>query len=313
MNPIISACICTYDRYDLLPKAVDSLLNQSLEKELYKIIIVDNSPDLEKAQNFSKKYQNFSNIIYIIEKEPGLSNARNVALNICETEYIAYMDDDAIATFDWLKNLLYGFETFSPDVAVVGGKVEPIFEVEPPLWLHDSLLSFLSIVDWGGNARIAEPSEWFAGTNIAFHTKTLLELGGFNVKLGRIGSGASLLSNEEIQVIKLIRSQNKKLVYVPEAAVKHLVESKRLTQEWFRKRVAWQAVSDFMSDFNTALNRVKNGWDWVMEYFFKLPPKLRNINSLYINTDSPELFRHQLDAIYLLTISLLNGFEFLGK
>lgn len=309
MKPLVTGCICTYNRYDLLPKAIDSLFNQSIDKESYRIIIVDNSPNNKKTLQFKEKYHNPPFVHYLIEETPGLSNARNIALKACETEYIAYMDDDAIASPDWLKNILFGFEAFGPDVAVVGGKVEPIFEIDPPIWLHPSLLSFLSIIDWGGEARIARLNEWFAGTNIAFHVPSLRELGGFDVRLGRIGGGSSLLSNEEIVILRHLRNVGKKVVYVPEASVKHLVERKRLTQEWFRKRVVWQAISDHMSDYEEVTERVKRGWNWVYEYFFKIPPKYRNIKGFYLRTDSAELFRHQLDALYLFTLASLSGFE----
>ena len=46
----ITAAVCTYDRYDLLPKAIDSLTRQSLNSSQYRILVIDNSPDHQRAQ-----------------------------------------------------------------------------------------------------------------------------------------------------------------------------------------------------------------------------------------------------------------------
>lgn len=309
MKPRITICICTYNRYDVLPKAIESAKEQSIDKSMYRIVVVDNSPDHEKAAQVGKHYHSPPFLDYRIEKTPGLSNARNVGAKECGTEFIAFMDDDAIASKDWLKNLLYGFDSFGKDVSVVGGRVDPIWEIARPLWLGDQLVSYVSVVDWGGEPRIAAPNEWFAGTNIAFHTKTILDAGGFDVKLGRIGGGATLLSNEEIVIMNHLREQGKNAVYVPEASVRHLVERKRLTHTWFRKRAAWQAVSDFMANPAHAQKMALKAWDWTMGYFFKLPPNERTIRGIYLDTDSPELFKRQLDAHYVITAMLLAGFD----
>ncbi len=313
MSQIITACICTYKRYDLLPLAIQSLIDQNLPKDKYKIMIVDNSPHLEKADEFGKKYHSPPFIIYKIEKIPGLSNARNVALRECETEYISYMDDDAIASPDWLERIVEAFETFGDNAVCVGGRVDPIWEVPRPSWLSEELMGYLSVVNWGGSEiRIAEPHEWFAGTNIAFRVKDILEAGGFNVNLGRIGSGSVLLSNEEILLINHLREKGKEMVYHPFAVVKHLVPADRLTQNWFRKRVAWQAISDYMMNPEKSMKEAINRRNEIIEYFFDLPPKYININGLFVKEDYPERFKKQMRAIRILLLFLLSGYDLFG-
>ena len=245
-SPRISVCICTYNRYDLLPKAIDSALSQSLSSADYRIVVIDNSPDHEAAQEFGRQYSDEPLITYHVELTPGLSNARNVGAQMCGTDFISFMDDDAIADPHWLKKILEAFDAFGERVAVVGGKVDPIWEEPRPQWLEDSLLGYVSVVNWGGEVREAAETEWFAGTNITFRTSAVLEHGLFDVKLGRVGGGANLLSNEEVELVRRIREAGGLAIYQPEAMVRHLVERRRLTQHWFRKRVAWQAVSDFL-------------------------------------------------------------------
>src|ERR1700740_2121779 len=73
----LSAVICTYNRYDLLPEAIESLVKQNVPPSLFEIIVVDNSPDQAGATCFAQHYTGLSNLTYLVEPKPGLSNARN--------------------------------------------------------------------------------------------------------------------------------------------------------------------------------------------------------------------------------------------
>jgi glycosyltransferase involved in cell wall biosynthesis len=309
----IAATICTYNRYDVLAKAVESVRRQTLAKDQYKILIIDNSPNYETAKQMQSEYHDPPFLIYHIERIPGLSNARNVAAKLCETEFIAYLDDDAIASPQWLEKIVEGFDQFGKDAAVLGGRVDPMWEIERPSWLDETLLSYVSVVNWGGEIRVAKPDEWFAGANISFRTQDVLENGGFDVSLGRIGGGSALMSNEEIHLLDQIKSKGKLTIYAPEAKVDHLVEKKRLNQAWFRKRVTWQAVSDYQMDTAKSMEMAQSGWNFMLEYFFKLPPKERSIRGLFYDTNDPMEFREQLWTLSTFTTMLLAGFDGVDK
>ena len=305
----ITIAICTYDRYDVLPKAIESALNQSLPKDGYRIIVVDNSPDQNHARAFGNRFKSIPNLTYRVEETPGLSNARNVSARECGTEFIAFMDDDAVASPTWLETIIDTFDGFGPQAFVVGGRVDPLWGASRPPWLHDAMLGYVSVVNWGGETRIANQDEWFAGTNISFVTQAILDHGGFATNLGRIGSGASLLSNEELHLLERIRGTGGKLIYAPAASVDHLVDSKRLTRSWFRKRAAWQAVSDFMMDPKRFAGDTTQSWKDTVNYFNHLPPHERTIRGFVCETDDPDLFRWQVAAIYTMTIMTLAGYE----
>ena len=307
--PKITISICTYDRYDVLPKAIESAIKQSLPAGQFRIFVIDNSPDHEKAKSFGDQFRNIANLSYVVERTAGLSNARNVSARLCETEFISFMDDDAIASPTWLEKILEAFERFGESAAIVGGKVNPIWGAPRPGWVHDALLGNLSVVNWGGVTRIAAPNEWFAGTNISFRTKVILDRGGFSTNLGRIGSGDSLMSNEEKQLVERVRESGGRLIYAPDADVDHLVEPDRLTQTWFRKRAAWQAVSDYTSEPKKYSENCAGRWKETLRYFGSLPPHERTIRGFVYDTEDPNLFRWQLGAIYTMTLMSLAGFD----
>lgn len=305
----ISAVICTYDRYDVLVKAIDSVLAQNLDKKLWKLLIIDNSPDQANAAKWQKKYEKTPNIDYKLEPIPGLSNARNVAARVCNTKYISFLDDDAIASKDWLEKVLEAFEHYGDDAGIVGGRVDPMWAKPRPSWLGDKLLGHVSVVNWGGSLREAGENEWFAGANISFVTELINKFGGFSTSLGRIGSGNSLLSNEEADLVAKIREAGKKMIYAPEAQVDHLVEEKRLKKSWFRKRLAWQAVSDFIMDSEAALAKTESHWNGVKDYYNHIPPEYRSLKGLFYDTEDPGMFEWQLGAIYMATQLNLTGFD----
>ena len=244
MNPEISVIVCTYNRAELLDKCLASLQAQSLSRGKYQIIVVENSKDqdifISKKNKFSKYADDF-----IQSLPPGLSRARNVGFKNAKAPYVVYLDDDAIPSKKWLESMLKAFKAI-PDAICIGGKVEPLFLQNAPSWLTIDLMNYLSVVDYGNGTISLNSDRWVVGANIGFHKTFLEEVGGFPEGLGRVGNTVSLLSNDETPLLDEIRRQDKKIVYCGEAAVKHLVDASRLTKDWFRKRVIWQALSDIM-------------------------------------------------------------------
>lgn len=308
-SPDISAVICTYQRYDCLGDAIDSLDRQNLSRESYEIIVVDNSPDRDFSSSFAQRYAEHPNLSWIVEHTAGLSNARNAALERARGKIIAYMDDDALADADWLDRLLSAFSMFGERAAVVGGKVEPIWESPRPGWLHDDYLRHLSLVDLKGYVpRVLGTAESLAGTNIAFRTDRLNETGGFSTDLGRKGGSHALLSNEENEICRILRRDGLSIVYAPDAIVSHRIGSARLTQEWFRRRVAWQAVSDYLRDGARLFEESPTYWNDVLLFANALSPRNRTLRALHVPQTDPDMFRLQMTALYNYTVALLTGF-----
>lgn len=101
--PRASAIICTAGTREILIQCVDSLLHQSIDVE---ILIVGPSHLAERIQEV------FSNemIKFIALDSINLNEARNLGACSANTDYILYIDDDAIAEPDWAENLLAGLQ-----------------------------------------------------------------------------------------------------------------------------------------------------------------------------------------------------------
>ena len=94
MNEKISVIIPTYKRYDVLERAIKSVLNQTY-KNLEIIVIDDNAEFPEIRKQTEKILRKYPNIIYIQnEKNLGGGPTRNVGIKKATSKYIAFLDDD---------------------------------------------------------------------------------------------------------------------------------------------------------------------------------------------------------------------------
>ena len=248
----LSAVICTYNRYDLLPEAIESLIEQQIPVGSLEIIVVDNSADQAGAARFGQRYSGLSNLTYLVEPKPGLSNARNIRTAAALGRIVAFIDDDARACPSWAKELLDAHAAFEGRAGIVGGPIVPRWTNEKPAWIGKPLLGYLSLVDLGQELRELSAGEWLAGCNIPFDRASLIAAGGFSTRLGRIGSGSTLLSNDEMEASERVRAMGKLAIYAPKAVVEHVIPPERLMHSWFRRRAAWQAVSDLLSEPESA-------------------------------------------------------------
>jgi GT2 family glycosyltransferase len=304
-SPRLSVAVCTYNRYDVLPDAIDSLLKQACEPDFLDIIVIDNSPDQLAAERFSQRYASEPRIRYVLEHVPGLSNARNRAAALARADLIAFMDDDAIAAPNWSTSIVRAFEVAGERAAVIGGRVLPRWIGSKPTWLSDDLLKYLTIIDWGGRFRELPPHQWLAGCNITFDKSALAAVGGFSRALGRIGSGLSLLSNDETDVMEKINATGRISMYCPDAVVEHIIDPARLTQSWFRRRAAWQAVSEFIKDPEQTTAYAPAAAEHmrlVLRNGLRESPM-----GFFRRVEDPNEFKHDVALIYDLVVATLAG------
>ncbi len=242
---LITVAICTYHRYPLLKNLVAALGNQSLPRAMFRILVVDNTDDEQARQLYLKEAQGTPCLEVAYSFPPGLSRARNMAIEKCRTEFIVFIDDDALPSPAWLSALLAGFE--QSGASVVAGPIEPVWPTPKPEWVPDKYIGCLTVLDHGPKDRVLSAFEFAYGTNMAFRASALRDIGGFDLGLGRVGS-KTLISDEEIQTQLALQRLGHSRFYSAEARVSHLVHENRMSRNYFRSRMAWQAVSTLMHD-----------------------------------------------------------------
>jgi len=115
-NPYVNVIIPTYNRANLIGRAIQSVLNQSYQD--FEIIIVDdgstdNTKEVVRSINDER-------IKYIQHKEnKGAAAARNTGITAARSEYIAFQDSDDEWLHEKLEKQIKIFEVSSPEVGVV--------------------------------------------------------------------------------------------------------------------------------------------------------------------------------------------------
>jgi GT2 family glycosyltransferase len=177
-----SVVICAYTeaRWQLLVRAVESVLNQSPPPQEL-IVVIDHNPAL-----LGRATAQFSDAAVVIpsSRRVGLSGARNSGIAMASGQIVAFLDDDAVAEPGWLKGLLAPFS--DPDVFASGGLVQPEWQTSRPRWMP---IEFDWVIgcSFAGQA-IAGPVRNPIGASMAFRRSVFENVGGFPTELGRVSS-----------------------------------------------------------------------------------------------------------------------------
>ena len=232
-TPLVSVVVCTYNRARLLNRVLKTLCQQSLEPSDYEVIVVDNNSIDDTLMTVERFCSQYANIQYYFEPHQGLSHARNRGWREAKGEYVAYIDDDCLASKHWLVVARDIIEQISP--IAFGGPSYAFHTVSKPKWFKDSYGSHVQ----GDKARWLRQNEYLDGHNVFFQAKIFRSLGGFDPSLGM--SGEDIGYGEETDLIERIRTGNPypSIYYDPRLYVYHLVRATKMRMNWIvRQRFA---------------------------------------------------------------------------
>lgn len=218
----ISIIICTYNRADILPICLQSLADQTLDKNLFEVIIINNNSTdntQEITESFSKNQPNFR---VVIEPKQGLSHARNRGCFEAIGEYVAYSDDDCKVPKEWLAIATSIIDEQAPDI--FGGPYYALYNSPKPEWFKDEYGSHVI----GSEEKSLSPGEFLSGGNFFIKRILLRNLDGFNVKLGMTGNTAGYGEETELQIRLRNQHENVVIMYYPQLFVYHLVKKEKM-------------------------------------------------------------------------------------
>lgn len=202
---------------------------RSINNQTYKpdeIIIVITSDKKEKTEEVRKKFK----VEVIIEKRIGLSYSRNSAIKKSKGDIVAFIDDDAIADKNWLKNIIKPYK--KKKVGIVGGKIKPIWPKYKNFIFKKSTLAreWLSLLDLGSYPLYIDR---VLGCNFSLRKEVFNQIGPFNTSIGKYSK--TMYGGEETEFCE---RANKKyeLIYCPQAIVYHKLALDKLNLKWLIKR-----------------------------------------------------------------------------
>jgi succinoglycan biosynthesis protein ExoM len=220
-----SVVILTFRRPDFACRAVRSVLAQRDVGAAIEILVVDNDAQRSAREPIATlaRAEPDLPIRYIAEPRPGISHARNTGVAAAAGEFIAFLDDDEIASPHWLASFLTTARRFEADIIV--GPVRPIFPAGaavPPyavkLYTRDAALPSGSTVHWGG-----------IGNALLRKARCFPKPAPFDPRLGLAGGEDSVFLQQAVDA-------GCKLVWCAEAAVRETVPADKLAPGYLLRR-----------------------------------------------------------------------------
>jgi GT2 family glycosyltransferase len=233
----VSVVICAYTekRWDQLCAAVKSALRQDPAPAEVLLVVDHNTALAARARH------ELAGITVLESDEvPGLSGARNTGLRAATQPITAFLDDDAEARPGWLAGLIKPYA--SADVVATGGAVHPWWPELAPRWLPEEFYWVVGC-SYRGLPESVGPVRNPIGASMSMRTVPALQVGGFDVSVGRVGGRPAGCEETEL-AIRLTASRPAAVVfYVPTAAVDHHVGPERLRLRYFLSRCWHEGIS----------------------------------------------------------------------
>jgi GT2 family glycosyltransferase len=211
-TPSASVVIATYRRPEHVRTCLEHLQRQTVAPA--RIIVVDASPDTRTES----VVEGFPEVEYVRNPKGIGATATSRAIGVSELteDIVAFLDDDAYAEPDWLERLL---AHYGDGVAAVGGRAingQPGEEVEGAdqigLLSDDGRLTGYFAADPGRPVDV----DHLLGANMSVRVTVIRELGGIR----DFYPGTCL--REETDIALRIRRAGMRIVYAPDAVVRHV-------------------------------------------------------------------------------------------
>lgn len=116
---VISVIIPTYKPQKYIEECLESLKNQTFDKQKFEIIIVlngCNEPYKSQLQDYINANLGGYNVTFIHTDKAGVSNARNMGIDVAQGDYITFIDDDDFVSKKYLEEL---FDKSSDDTIAI--------------------------------------------------------------------------------------------------------------------------------------------------------------------------------------------------
>jgi len=228
----ISVVICSYNREKYIAEALNSLIQQDYPKSDFEVIVVDNNSqdDTERVcKNFIAAHPDY-NLYYLTERQQGSSFARNTGAANAKGTLLCFMDDDAIAEKDFLKNI-WQFHQNRPDVGGFGGRIIPRYIPAEPAWMSHWVASLVGNFDYAKGVTEFSPNRYPLESNMIVSKNAFNEIEGFNAAIPGV-KGTLRIGGEGKDFFMRLKAKGHSIYYVPDIIVHHVVETEKLTKEY---------------------------------------------------------------------------------
>ena len=226
----VSIIVPTFRRPEGIKIALESLMSQTAGELAMEIIVADNDPK-GGARDYVEEFAKTAaiKIHYLHVPEPGVSNARNGALESAQGRYLAFLDDDQEACEGWLQTLLDIAQKYDAALAFVPTHARiPICSKNGQSKYNDYLVDFFS--RFGPDLDEGLVDNYFGCGNSLLDTKLCtLPSPPFSLDMNETGGEDDLLFTE-------LQSQGIKIAWSRASKTNEDIRPHRATPEYVKVR-----------------------------------------------------------------------------
>jgi succinoglycan biosynthesis protein ExoM len=226
----VTVCACTYRRPAGLSALLAGLRRQrftAIPPPHIDIIIVDNEGRAE-AKAICREHDEPARfpVAYVHEPRPGISFARNAALDrvAADCDFIAMIDDDEVPAADWLERLLIAQAASGADV--VQGAVDAELPAGAPDWIRRG-----GFFGWPSRQLAEPPAAWrhLEELGSAATNSVLVRWPRVRDRRLRFDPRLALLGSEDALFFRTLKADGARIVFAADARVVETVPTARTT------------------------------------------------------------------------------------
>lgn len=248
-----SVIVPIYNDWQKLPKLLECLDKQTLNRRDFEVILVDNA-----SEDYSPPESLLPNARIEFCTIPGSYAARNQGIVQASGEWLVFTDADCRPNAAWLESLMAAADR-SDEKTLLAGSVKMVASNQPPSrWEIYDLVRGI-------------PQEWYvkrgyaATANLAVPAPLMARLGGFDTR--RLSGGDAELCRRAI-------GRGAVLQYVPNAVIEHPARVSRaeLLAKLRRIKAGQVASGDWLRRLRSFFPPVIEGWkllnavEWPLGY-----------------------------------------------
>lgn len=217
----VDVCVCTFRR----PHIVETLVSIAQQKfngiGKIRVIVADNDDHpaaQERIEAVARK--NSLHLTYVHVPARNISRARNACLDLATAPFIAFIDDDEVASPQWLSVLVDVLKETDADAVL--GPVLAVYRSKCPAWLKKS--DFHSSLPVWKNGKIMS-----GGAGNVLLKWTSVSALRFREELGRVGGEDTAYFHELVKA-------GGRITFAKDAIVTEAVPEERESFLWLLKR-----------------------------------------------------------------------------
>jgi glycosyltransferase involved in cell wall biosynthesis len=259
-NKGISVIVCCYNSAERLPETINHLAMQNVPHYIpWELIVVDNASTdntAEIALSQWKKYNSTTPFRAIHQPVLGKVHALKKGMETAGYEFLLICDDDNWLHRDYVK-IAYKVMVQHPEVAILGGRGQAVFEVDAPAWFakYEELFGVGPQADKSG--YVSPTRNWVYGAGSVIRRsswETLNAAGFYGISTGPVGSRFSG-GAEDLELCYAMKLAGYEIWYEDTLRFFHFMPKERLNWKYFlrlARTTAGQFV--FLRAYRTLLN-----------------------------------------------------------